>query len=166
MKGLHLALSSEDKGQFIFKITPNFFLDVCNLKYVKLLCNLFKISKADVLFNQNKIIFYKEDGTSIAVNANVKNTYAITRNNNSCRVGIEIISNLTEHSKNNGYAHKINQEDFLKNKYTSDCLIYLESYDLDTYQITCQFNYKINEEALVLGHNTNIIKLDRIHEYE
>ena len=164
MKGLHLALSSEDKGQVIFKLTSNFFLDVCNLKYVKLLCNLFKISRADVLFNQNKIIFYRVDGTSIVVNANVNNTFAITRNN-SCRVGIENISDLTEHSKNNGYAHKINQEDFLKNKYTSDCLTYLESYDLNTHQITCQFNYKVNEEALVLGHNTNIIKLDKIREY-
>lgn len=164
MKGLHLALSSEDKGQVIFKLTSNFFLDVCNLKYVKLLCNLFKISRADVLFNQNKIIFYRVDGTSIVVNANVNNTFAITRNN-SCRIGIENISDLTEHSKNNGYAHKINQEDFLKNKYTSDCLTYLESYDLNTHQITCQFNYKVNEEALVLGHNTNIIKLDKIREY-
>ena len=114
MKGLHLALSSEDKGQVIFKLTSNFFLDVCNLKYVKLLCNLFKISRADVLFNQNKIIFYRVDGTSIVVNANVNNTFAITRNNNSCRIGIENISDLTKHSKNNGYAHKINQEDFLK----------------------------------------------------
>lgn len=28
-----------------------------------------------------------------------------------------------------------------------------------------QFKYKVNEEALVLGHNTNIIKLDKIREY-
>lgn len=28
-----------------------------------------------------------------------------------------------------------------------------------------QFKYEVNEEALVLGHNTSIIKLDKIHEY-
>ena len=28
-----------------------------------------------------------------------------------------------------------------------------------------QIKYEVNEEALVLGHNTNIIKLVRIHEY-
>ena len=165
MIGLHLALVSEHESKFLFKLTTDFFRDVSNLKNVKLLCNLFKINRAEVLFNQNRIVFYKEDGSSVIVNANINQIFLITRVTNTKSVLIEKVANIELHSKDKGYAHKFNREDFLKRKYTQESLDYLSNYDLDSHQITCQFRYKVKEESLVFGDIEKTINVDKLNEY-
>lgn len=165
MKGLNLALISEADSKILVNINKDFFKDITNLKKVKLLCNLFKISKAIVYFNKNEIVFYKDDNSIFYTLSGYRSDYIlVSRVTNNNIVDIKIIDDLTCHAKNNGYAHRFSSKNFISGNYTEDVLDYLENYSLSNYKISCEFHYKVNEESIILGSDEHIITVDDLYD--
>lgn len=157
MKGLHLALVREYPRTILMKLTPEFFEELSNIKYVKLLCNIFECHKALISFPLQSIKFLKEDGSTIFTFNTYDSVITVTKDFDRDIISIEYQEDIVKDSVKLGYAHSFNKKYFIEDKYTEETLTYLKNYNAEQYSISCEIKYDNEQNTLLLGSKDSVI---------